>query len=151
MTSTLKCETDKKITQDVTRGKITLVFKEHFPRVRGCIALQKGKRESKNCLLSGVYCPRNCHAPQLSKTLHLQVMETRCKVDTGGAGWPLVLPNPHLPRRKCLAGIGVAMSPSRDCILQQLGFAFCWCSNSSKSRDGTLYPAAGGCAPVDVP
>lgn len=47
MTPTLKCETDKKITQDVTTGKITLVFKEHFPRVGECITLQKGKKRKQ--------------------------------------------------------------------------------------------------------
>lgn len=47
VTPTFKCSTDKKITQDVTTGKITCVFKKHFPSVGGVLLCRRGKEKVK--------------------------------------------------------------------------------------------------------
>jgi len=47
VTLTFKCSTDKKIIQDVTTGKMTCVFKNHFPSVEGVLLCRRGKEKVK--------------------------------------------------------------------------------------------------------
>lgn len=47
VTPTFKCLTDKKITQDVTTGKMTCVFQKHFPSVGGVLLSWGGKEKVK--------------------------------------------------------------------------------------------------------